>query len=417
MSEPAATPKVVAYATLTGVGLLAAVVFGNVAIVALAAPFGFALVIGLLAHVAALPEVRLELDAYQLVEGGRATIALELSAPGATPRSDVALGVPDGLRAEGPTGWSLRLDADSPVLIEVPISAERYGRFVIGPATTNVPGLFGFLNRSGVGGGRLELEVRPKAEALRTLVRAREVRATAGDRLARRPGDGIEFAEVRPYSAGTPGRLNWRATARHGAPYVNLRHPERSTDLILLVDTFSAAALPRQVRAAAGLASAYLARHDRVGLVAFGGILHWVEPAMGRAQLERLVAALAATQWHHSYAWKSAEAIPSRTLPPTGLVIAISPLEDPRVLNALATIRARGVDLAVIETVGRRRDRPVSAAGNLAGRLIELERVEVRDNFGRRGVPVVGWHDNESLEAPLSALATWRRRARGRVAR
>jgi hypothetical protein len=87
------------------------------------------------------------------------------------------------------------------------------------------------------------------------------------------------------------------------------------------------------------------------------------------------------------------------------------------VLNALATIRARGVDLAVIETVGRRRDRPVSAAGNLAGRLIELERVEVRDNFGRRGVPVVGWHDNESLEAPLSALATWRRRARGRVAR
>jgi uncharacterized protein (DUF58 family) len=54
MSEPAATPKVVAYATLIGIGLLAGVVFGNVAIVALAAPFGFALVIGLLAPVAPL---------------------------------------------------------------------------------------------------------------------------------------------------------------------------------------------------------------------------------------------------------------------------------------------------------------------------------------------------------------------------
>jgi len=71
----------------------------------------------------------------------------------------------------------------------------------------------------------------------------------------------------------------------------------------------AAAALPRQMRAASGLAAAYLARHDRVGLVAFGGVLHWVDPSMGQAQLERLVAALTSTQWHHSYAWKSAEAI------------------------------------------------------------------------------------------------------------
>jgi uncharacterized protein (DUF58 family) len=417
MSKPAATSKVVAYAALTGIGLLAAVVFGDVAIVALAAPFGFALVSGLLAPVAPLPEVHLELDTTRLVEGGRATIALELSTPRAIPRCDVTLAVPADLRTEGPTGWSLRLEADSPVLIEVPITAEQYGRFVIGPASTSVPGLFGLLGRSGAGGGKLELEVRPRGERLRTLVRALEVRATVGDRLARQPGDGIEFAEVRPYSAGAPGRLNWRVTARLGAPYVNQRHPERSTDLILLVDTFSPAALASQVRAAAGLAAAYLARRDRVGLVAFGGVLNWVEPSMGLAQLERLVAALTTTKWHHSYAWKSVEAIPSRTLPPTGLVIAISPLEDPRMLNALATIRARGVDLAVIETIGRRAARPETAAGELAARIIELERADMRANFGRRGVPVVAWHDSEPLEEPLDALALWRRRARGRVAR
>ncbi len=417
MKEPAPTAKVVAYATLAGVGLLAAVVFGNVAIVGLAAPFGFALVIGLLAHVAPLPELRLSIDAPKLVEEGRATIALELSAPTAIPRCDVALAVPAGLRAEGPTRWSLRLDAGSPVVLEVPITAVRYGRYSIGPATADIPGLFGILARSGVGHNTVEIQARPKAEALRTLVRAREVRASAGDRLARQPGDGIEFAEVRPYSAGTPGRLNWRVTARHGEPYVNVRHPERSTDLIVFVDTFSATALPRQVRAAAGLAAAYLARHDRVGLVAFGGVLNWVEPAMGRAQLERLVAALTTTQWHHSYAWKTAETIPSRTLPSTGLVIAISPLEDARMLNALATIRARGVDLAVIETTGRRPARPRSVAGDLAARLIALERVGMRDNFRRRGVPVVAWHEGESLEAPLYALAGWRRRARGRVTR
>ncbi len=415
MNSPAATPKVVSYAALTGIGLLAAVVLGDAALVGLAAPFGFALAIGLLTPVAPLPEIRLTLDSSRLVEGGRATVALELSATSDVPRCDLALVIPSGLKTDSPTAWSLKLEPGAPLLIDVPVTALRYGRFVIGPVNASVSGRFGLLRRSSSVGGTTELEVRPLAEALRTLVRAREVRASAGDRLGRRPGDGIEFAEVRVYAPGAPGRLNWRATMRRGEPYVNLRHPERSTDLIVLVDTFSAAALPRQVRAATGLAAAYLARHDRVGLVAFGGVLQWVEPAMGRAQVERLVAALTMTQWHHSYAWKSAETIPSRTLPATGLVIAISPLEDPRMVSALATIRARGVDLAVIETTGHS-TAPPSEAGDVAARIIELERADMRDNFVRRGVPVVGWRDGESLEMPLVALAAWRRRARRRAA-
>jgi uncharacterized protein (DUF58 family) len=415
--EPTATSKVVAYACLAGTGLLAAVVLGNVAVVALAAPFAFALVIGLSVRVAPLPQVCLEIQDRQLLEGGRVTICLELSAREPIPRCDVALAIPAGLLVEGPCRWSLRLDAGSPVRLEVPTKADCYGRFVIGPVSLTVRGLFGLLARSAVAGGTLELDVRPKAEAVRTLVRALEVRATAGDQLARQHGDGIEFAEVRAYSPGMPGRINWRVTARRGEPYVNLRHPERSTDVILLLDTFAAAVLPRQVRATAGLAAAYLGRHDRVGLVAFGGVLHWVEPAMGQAQLKRIVAALTTTQWHHSYAWKSAEGIPSRTLPPTALVIAITALDDARMLRALATIRARGVDLAVLETIGPRPTRIVSPAGEIASRIIELERMELRDHFARRGVPVVAWRDGEPLEAPLGALAAWRRRARGRVAR
>ena len=146
-------------------------------------------------------------------------------------------------------------------------------------------------------------------------------------------------------------------------------------------------------------------------------MLHWVDPGMGHVQLERILAALTATQWHHSYAWKSAETIPSRALPGTGLVIAISPLDDPRMLAALATIRARGVDLAVIETIGPPPAGGLTASSRLALRLTELERVETRGNFARRGVPVVAWREGESLESALGALVAWRRRARGRVLR
>ena len=403
LADAVATPKVVAYATLTGIGLLATVVLGEVAIVALAAPFALALVIGLLVPVAPLPEVRATLDEQRIVEGGRATITIELSAATPVRRCDVALSIPDGLRGEGTSLWSLALDAEDPVRLEIPVVANRYGRFLIGPVLLSAPGLFGLLSRSARAGGSLDLEVRPKSETLRTLVRAMDVRATVGDRLARRPGDGIEFAEIRPYTPGTPGRLNWRVTARQGQPYVNLHHPERSTDLIILVDTFSAGVLPRQVRAAAGLAAAALARHDRVGLVAFGGVLHWVDPGMGQAQLERLVAALTAVQWHHSYAWKSAETIPARTLPLRGLVIAISPMEDPRMLSALATIRARGVDLAVIEVIG-----PVARGPDPPG---EADRRQASRAGARR--------DARELRAPWCARGCLARRriARGATQR
>ena len=288
---------------------------------------------------------------------------------------------------------------------------------MIGPVNATVAGRFGLLRRASSIGGTVGLEVlsarrdaadpgsRPRGPRALRAIGSVDTRATASS--SQRCG--------RTHQAA-PGKLNWRATMRRGEPYVNVRHPERSTDLIVLVDTFSAAALPRQVRAATGLAVAYLARHDRVGLVAFGGVLQWVEPAMGRAQVERLVAALTLTEWHHSYAWKSAETIPSRTLPATGLVVAISPLEDPRMLSALAAIRARGVDLAVIETAGHNRT-AASGAGRTAARIIELERADMRANFVRRGVPVVAWRDGESLEVPLAALAAWRRRARRPAAR
>lgn len=421
-------PKAVAYGALAAGALLLAVVLGDPAVVALGAPFGIALAIGLLVEVPAAPEVTAELEDNRLLEGGATRLVIEVTSPVAIRRVDLRLEVPDELglargaatgRAAtgGATAWSLALDAEVIERLEVDLEAARFGRFMLGPVEVRVPGAFGLLVRAARLGRSLELEVRPRAESLKTLVRARDVRATAGDRLARRPEDGIEFAEVRPYQPGMPGRLNWRVTARRGSPHVSLRDPERSTDVVLLVDTFSPAPLARQVRAAAGLASMYLARHDRVGLVSFGGVLHWVEPAMGRAQLERIVTALAETEWHHSYAWKSAETIPARTLPATGLVIALSPLEDPRAIEALATIRSRGVDLAVIETAVRRLLAGQTPAATLAARIIAMERAELRDRFSRRGVPVVTWEDGEPLQGVLIAMAAWRRRARGHAAR
>src|SRR4029078_7562865 len=71
--------------------------------------------------------------------------------------------------------------------------------------------------------------------------------------------------------------INWRASARRQGLVVNERHPERNPDVVILVDSFvdlvagDRSTLDDTVRAAATLASRYLERRDRVGLVGYGG--------------------------------------------------------------------------------------------------------------------------------------------------
>ena len=72
-------------------------------------------------------------------------------------------------------------------------------------------------------------------------------------------------------------------------------------------------------------------------------------PGTGLVQLYRIVDALLDTQIVLSYYWKEIDVIPRRMLPPNALVIALSPLLDPRSVGALLDLRARGYDLAVID--------------------------------------------------------------------
>src|SRR5213078_44812 len=88
-------------------------------------------------------------------------------------------------------------------------------------------------------------------------------------------------------------------------------------DVILFVDTFGPRTLAAGVRAAHTLAEAYLTGRDRVGLITFGGTVAWV--------------------------------LPRRVLPPKALVVAVTPMEDQRVLSALVDMRARGIDVVTVE--------------------------------------------------------------------
>ena len=419
----AATPKLAAYATLGGLGLLAALVTGRPELAAIALPFlamlGAALVL------AADPglEVETALDRDRMLEGEEVEVAIRLDARHAVQRAELLLAVPPALAlVDGRNPAATYVSPRRPATLDLRLRPERWGVFDLRDVHLRARDHFGmFVWTSHVRGQSpdMALRVYPRPEALPQLLRPAETQLFSGDELSRRKGEGIEFADLRPFAFGDQvRRVNWRASARRGELWVNEQHPERNADVVVFLDSFAEArrgahgTIEPAVRAAAALAERYLRRRDRVGFVSFGGTLRWLVPGMGATQLYRIVDALLDTRILLSYAWKSIDIVPVRTLPPQALVIALTPLLDERAVGALLDLRARGFDLAVVEVSplpfvepGRGRAR------QLAYRLWKLQRDSLRAEYLAAGVPVAEWRDGEPLAAPLEEVKAYRRYA------
>ena len=150
------------------------------------------------------------------------------------------------------------------------------------------------------------------------------------------------------------------------------------------------------MRAAATLATRYLERRDRVGLVGFGGILRWLQPGMGATQRYRLVETLLETGVEPTYTWRDVDVIPARILPPNALVLALTPLVDPRFVAALEDLR--GAPLRPRRRrgrPGRRSSRPArTGSTGLAHRLWLLEREVLRMRLERARHRRRAWGDD-----------------------
>jgi uncharacterized protein (DUF58 family) len=416
-----ATPKLGAYTALAGVGLLAALVVGRPEVAALAAPFTLVLVVGLsFASDPRIQRAAFELDRERALEEETVEAALILRTEEPIGRLELLLDLPDGLNVDGANAQIVRLDWRQRRELDFTLRCARWGGYVVGDFVLRSPEVFGLL----VHEWRLELgqplRVYPRGEALQRLLRPLETQAFAGNQVPRARGEGVEFADLRPFVPGDRvRRVNWRATARRGEPWVTETHPERNSDVVIFLDTFLEArqrdegTLDLAVSAAASLATHYLREKDRVGLVAFGGVINWLHVSSGVIQLYRILDSLLDAEIFLTYAWKDIDLVPVRALPPEALVIALSPLLDERAVRTLLDLRARGFDLTVVEIS------PVPFAppgrdelDKLARRLWLLRREALRSRYLRLGVPVVEWDGDVSLQSALEEVRRFKRHAR-----
>jgi uncharacterized protein (DUF58 family) len=415
------SPRLGAYAGLSAFGLAASLVLGLPELVVLVAPFALLVAVGLVGARPPVLTLQGALERERAIEGETVTFRLVVHAEDAVERLEFFLALAPGLDAEpGTNPVALRLAADEERELEVPVQCTRWGGYAPGTVYLRARDRLGVFAFEDVLDLRAPLRVYPGPERLLSLLRPLETQPSVGNQVARTKGDGIEFADIRPFVPGDRvRRVNWRASARRGDLVVNEAHPERNTDVILFLDTFSEVrgtergTLDLTVRAAAALADAYLARKDRVGVIGFGGMLSWLLPGTGMRQLYRIVDSLLETEIVLNYAWKDVELLPRRTLPPQALVVGLTPLLDERSVGALLDLRARGFDLAIVEVS--------PAAFALAGddeadrvayRLWLHTRAALRYRFETAGVPVVEWRDGDALAAPLEEVSAWRRQAR-----
>jgi uncharacterized protein (DUF58 family) len=416
-----ATPKLGAYTALAGLGLLAALVVGRPELAALAAPFALVLVLGLsLARAPKFEGAAFELDRERALEDETVESTLILRTQQPIGRLEVLLDLPDGLAVDEGNPRILALDWNQRRELELTLRCDRWGGYVVGDFVLRSPDVFGLLVHDSRLERRQALKVYPRGEDLRRLLRPLETQAFAGSQVPRVRGEGVEFADLRPFVPGDRvRRVNWRATARRGEPWVTETHPERNSDVVIFLDTFLEArhrdegTLDLEVSAASSLATHYLREKDRVGLVSFGGVINWLHVSSGAVQLYRILDSLLDAEIFLSYAWKDIELLPARALPPEALVIALSPLLDERAVRSLLDLRARGFDLAVIEISPV----PFAPAGpdeldRLARRLWLMRRETLRSRYLRLGVPVVEWDGDVSLQFALEEVRRFKRHAR-----
>lgn len=303
--------------------------------------------------------------------------------------------------------WACAQDT-SELQMDVPVTPTQWGRWSIGEVRVDLRWARRMRAATVTVRPEVDLVVFPRPAPADAVAGPRTLPYGVGDHASRQPSEGIEFAGIRRYAAGDPARrINWPVSTRRGTLYVTSYAAERPVDVVVMVDAFSdvgppgSSSLDLAVRGATGLAQAYLRQRDRVGLVVIGGRPRWLTPSIGERQFYRVLDAVMAVRRDRSYLRPALARVPRAALPPSALVVVLSPLLDDRGLEVIRDLRQRGVEVVVIDvlTIGP----PDVGAGRMAAaalRLWRLEREAMRYVLADLGIVITPWDGSGPIDLP-----------------
>ncbi|MER7192926.1 DUF58 domain-containing protein [Streptomyces flaveolus] len=401
--------------TVAVVAMSAALLTGRAWLLALAAAPLVLLAFALPRAYARRIETSLTVEPRRCFEGDTVTVRISVAHDGGAVRLDPGVTLGPGLRLDevvvGPSSVTLRH------------TALRWGRWSLGPVDLDVYDAGGTVRRT-VRVAAAEVSVFPLATQARFTPIPARLPQRLGEHASLQAGEGVEVVGVGPWVPGErQRRIHWPSTTRRGAVQLHRFAAERAADTVMLLDAFGdvvdpvtgVSSLDETVRAAAGLARAYLRTHDRVGVVSTGGTTRWLTPGTGDAAFYRIVESVLDVRKDRRFDGPGLERVPPPALPEGALVYVFTPLSDARVLKVLRDLQGRGRRPFVVEIPsGDPRVEPGDVAGELGLRLWHADRDAMRFALRDSGVPVLRHVVGESLDLALAPLLSGRIESRGR---
>jgi uncharacterized protein (DUF58 family) len=381
-------------------------------LVALAAPFIFGPVLALSVARRAAPRINLRVSATELREEEVLEFGVLVASEGPLDLVTISLVVEGFGATGGPIEWATAVPAGGESEVVAALRPARWGRQLLGPAVVIARGPAALVTTAPITIAGGVIHVLPSTGSFTARGAVPHALAYAGDHRSSQIGPGVEFASVRPFSPGDRLRhINWRATLKAGEVHVTSTLTERSTQVVVLIDSshdagpIGGSILDIEVHAAAAIAEHYLARGDLVAMEEYGGRHRSLAAGAGRRHADRV------REWLMDVRrpvdgvpldegmWLTAGGV-SRSL-----VIVLSPLLDEQVAAQLATLRARGSSVVAVDSLPPDvRPAARDAIEEVARRLWVLDREMLIARLVELGVPTVSWMGEGSLDAVLGEL-------------
>lgn len=333
------------------------------------------------------------------------------------------------LEVEPPSGLLVAEGADGArrgaAVSRIALRPMRWGRRRLGdPAVAAYDGWYSW--RWGpVPLNGMRMTVLPVTAPLDAAAPAPHPRGLVGMERAARPGEGTEFAKVRPFGAGDRlRRIHWPVSARTGRLHVTATYADEDAHVAILIDAVNdvgestgidgeKSSMDLAVRAAAVLAEHFLHRGDRVGVRVFGAWGVTMLPASsGLLQLRRILDTLCLIEPGTA---RGEDALAARQGLGAGtLALMLSPLIDRAATQQVAILNRAGLDVVVIDTLPPgMEDETGTTPSALAWRIRMLQRRVETTQLASLGIPVVPWAGAHSLDQVLRDLT--RRRSTPRL--
>lgn len=409
-------------------GLCAAVALRRPDVLALATPFVVVVAAALALWRPVDGVVQIRADRTRVVEGDDLTIVVEVTSTRGISRVEIELEPSARLAAVGSLRAVTTVKPDSTASLAFTVSATEWGIARIDKLTVRVSDRFAMFGGEVDTRADTTVTVGLPEDRIAASLEAERFRSIVGSHLSNDRGQGMEIADIRPFQPGDSSRnINWRISNRRQEPWVTLRHPDRSTTMVIIVDAHDGESddqritQRRSVSAAMALSRGHLAMHDRVGLLVVGHTVRWLSPKLGRNQLFQIADSLVAVSNAPEASRRMYRPPAVSTIPNNAIVVAVSPLRDPLMVALIAEIRSRGNPVSVLVPIT---EQAASSTGRFqvtnrttqqARRLAAVEQHIGVQSLRERGVGIVNWEPDEPVVTVIDSVRQLRMAmARGR---